>query len=254
MSPWLLALIILILCPIVVLVIFFLILGISCLFIDMNKKYETDSAYYRWLAYFVCRMLETYSRVRLHVEGMEKIPVGSRYMMVANHVSNFDPLMLYAAMYAVDPETIYISKPENFRIIFFGKVIHRLRFLAIDRSSVSASRRVFLEASNEIINNRNSVVVYPEGTRNKGEGMLPLHSAVFIMALRAKAPVVVSTVQGTQEIHKRFPWRSTKVTIRVVDVIPAEWVTSHTLQEISDRAEELMRQDLGIAKETKEEH
>lgn len=164
---------------------------------------------------------------------------------MSNHRSNFDPLVTWVLL--PKEGLVFISKPSNFHLPWFGRFIHRLRFFAIDRSSIAASRRVFADAAAMITSGEASIAVYPEGTRSKSREMLPFHNAVFITAIRAKAPVVVCTIDGTELVSKRWP-RKTRVTLKCLEVIPNDWIAEHTMQELSERVEIAMRNNLGLPK------
>ena len=83
-----------------------------------------------------------------------------------------------------------------------------------------------------------SYCVCPEGTRNRGEGLLPFHDGVFKIAQRAGVPVVVVAVRGTEQIRKNAPWKRTTVYIDVLDVISVQDVQSLSSHELGGRARE----------------
>ena len=225
---------------------FFLWLTINWLLVDKKKKYTDESRYYRFVINISTVIASAVMRIHVHTEGMEKIPREGSVLFVSNHRGNFDPILSWYQLRAWKP--VFISKQENFNLPWFGRYIHRLRFLAIDRSSVAASRHVFMEASHMLQEGTN-IMVYPEGTRSRGENMLPFHTAAFVMAVRSKVPVVVMTIRGTEQVNHNFPWHRTDVYLRVLETIPVSWSEAHTLQELSERAETMMREDLGLTAE-----
>ena len=58
------------------------------------------------------------------------------------------------------------------------------------------------------------------------------------MAKRAKAPVVVMTTKGTNEIAKRMILRPTKVDLNVIEIIDAETVQNMKLSDLSAHVRE----------------
>ena len=86
-----------------------------------------------------------------------------------------------------------------------------------------------------------NVGVFPEGTRNKScEGLLPFHHAVFKAAQEANVPVVVCAVTETQKIHKNVPFGFSTVYLDILEVIPAQFVTSSKRMDISERVNSLL--------------
>ena len=225
-----------------IIVAYFAMLTLFWALVDTKKEYTDESRWYRFLLDLSTRILMFLCGVRANLENGEIVPE-EPFLLVSNHRSNFDPLITW--MLLPKQKLIFISKPQNFHLPWFGRYIHRLRFLAIDRSDLAASRKVFMKASKLMSEEGRGVAVYPEGTRSKGEQMLPFHSAVFITAVRAGVPVVVCTIDGTEKVHLRWP-RTTKIRLRCLEVIPADWIREHSLQQISDRAEAAMRRDLGL--------
>ena len=55
--------------------------------------------------------------------------------------------------------------------------------------------------------NGTSIYIAPEGTRNKGEGLLEFHDASFKLADKSKSPVVPVAINNTDEVfEKHLPW------------------------------------------------
>ena len=67
---------------------------------------------------------------------------------------------------------------------------------------------------------------------------------MFKIAQKASVPVVVMTIQGSEKIKNNYPWRSTKVRFKVLEVLDAEHVKSSKTSDISDEARALIAKDL----------
>ena len=57
-------------------------------------------------------------------------------------------------------------------------------------------------------------------------------------------PVVIAAIRGTEEVHRHFPFRPTRVTLNILDEIPAEKVKAMSTQELSAYSRELIERDL----------
>jgi 1-acyl-sn-glycerol-3-phosphate acyltransferase len=180
-------------------------------------------------------------RVKIHVNGAQKLPEGP-ILFVENHRSNYDPLVTWHAFRR--RRLAFVSKPSNFRIPFFGPLIRRCCFLAIDRENPRNAMQTILKAAKLMTEERMDVAIYPEGTRNKDKGLLPFHNGVFKIAQRANAPIAVLCVTGTENIHKRTPFRRTDVYLDVLEVLPAEQVKREKTEVIGAHVRDLLLKNI----------
>lgn len=121
-------------------------------------------------------------------------------MFVGNHRSNFDPIIEWLVLKPWD--IAFISKGENFKIPFFGRIIRKCCFMPIDRENPRKALRTINKASDLLQSGEVSIGVYPEGTRSKTGELLPFHDGVFHIAKKAGTPIVVMSIRGTEQIHK----------------------------------------------------
>lgn len=224
---YLLASLLLIICAFVVLLV------ISALCVDKDKVYEKDSTFYRFLMNAVVSCVILCCRIRIHVSGREKIPQSSRFVLVGNHVSNFDPIVqLYVLR---DFRLAFVSKEENLRIPIVGRIIRRCCTLAIDRKDARKAMTAITKAIELITADEVSIGIYPEGTRSKTGELLPFHNGVFKIAQKADVPIVVAAIHGSAQVSKRAPWRRTDVYLNFVEVIPASNLKGKRTDVIGER-------------------
>ena len=214
---------------------FLLLMCLSSLGVDKSKPQPVPAPFYSALVRYVMGLLTTVGRVRVHLRGAETLPAG-RYLLVGNHRSAFDPIV--TGWVLREQGLVFISKPENFRIPVVGRIIHKAWFLSIDRENDRAALRTILAAVQLLKQDVASVAIYPEGTRNRGEGLLPLHNGAFKIAQKAGTPIAVVAVRGTERIARRAPWRTTDVYLDVCGVLDAETVHQSKTQEIGEVVKE----------------
>ena len=200
---------------------YILLLIISAMLVDMERDYEQESKFYRFLLNSATFCAAKLIRIKLHVTGKELLPDG-RFLLVANHRSKFDPILTWLIF--GDRQLAFISKPENFKVPVFGRLIHRLCYMPIDRENPRNAVKTINRAVDLINRDVASVAVYPEGTRNYGEGLLPFHNAMFKIAQKAQVPIVIVTVRGTYEIQKNYPLHRSHVYLDVVRVLDKDEV------------------------------
>lgn len=221
---------------------YILLMIVSALLVNMEKEYTQESKFYRFLLNSSTFLATKLIRIKLHVTGMEKLPEG-RFLLVSNHRSKFDPILTWLVFGNLQPA--FISKPENFKVPVFGRLIHRLCFMPIDRENPRNAVKTINRAVDLMNRDVATVAVYPEGTRNYGEGLLPFHNAMFKIAQKANVPVVVLAVRGTYEIQKNYPLHRSHVYIDVIDVLDADTVKHTKTAALGDRVRDTMLAHLG---------
>lgn len=215
---------------------------ICSLFVNPNKEYEKNSKFYRFLYDVTLWLALVITRVKIHVEGMDKLPKDTRFVLVSNHVSNYDALVTTRVFRKYDMAVI--SKPSNFNTFIFGRVVRRCCYLPIDRENARNAVKTINKAGEMMKADEVSVLVYPEGTRNKAaKGLLPFHNSVFKIAHKAGSPIVVMSVRNTERVHKRAPFRRTHVYLTVLDVFSAEEVMEMRTADIGEKVQAILLQD-----------
>ena len=209
-------------------VVYVLFLGVCCLFIDPEKEYDRNSPFCRFLLDSATAAAMKLLRIRVHVSGAEMLPKGTKALFVSNHRSNFDPIVTWYALKKW--KLAFVSKPSNFRIPIFGRIVRKCCFMSIDRENPRKAIPTINRAAKLLGAREVSIGIYPEGTRSRTGQLLPFHNGVFKIARKAEAPVVVLCVTGTDKIAKRTPFRGSDVYLDVLAVLPA----SHIMETKTD--------------------
>ncbi|MBI4515344.1 MAG: 1-acyl-sn-glycerol-3-phosphate acyltransferase [Deltaproteobacteria bacterium] len=155
---------------------------------------------------------------RVHIEGRERIRPGVAYVMVANHQSLLDILVLFRLFVHFK----WVSKIENFRVPAVGWNMRLNRYIELrrgDRQSVAE----MMSACERAIAGGNSIMMFPEGTRSPDGRLRAFKEGAFILAQRTRAPLLPIVVQGTaQALPKRgFVLQGRHaISVRVLDEIP----------------------------------
>lgn len=212
---------------------YILLICISAFLVDTHREYSTNSRYYRWLLNSATGLLLFFGRIKVNVSGEEKIPSDRRFLFVSNHRSKFDPIISWYILRKYD--IAFISKPENFDVPAFGRIIRKCCFIAIDRQNPRNAIKTIIKASELIKSDAVSIGVYPEGTRSKTNDLLPFHNGVFKIAQKANVPIIVASIRGTEKIHKNTPFYSVRVDIDILDVLLPEDICHRKTNQIGDR-------------------
>ena len=179
----------------------------------------------------------------MKVSGRSRLPKnGMKFLYVSNHKSNFDPMISYVIL--KEYNVPFITKMSNFKIPLGGRLMTVVGFTGINREDPLQSLEVMNKCAAFIKEDKGSIGVYPEGTRIKEKGLANFHEGVFSIALKAKCPIVVSTIRNSENIHKNFPFKTSYVNLDIVRTIYPEDYDGLNAKQISDLAKEIMEANL----------
>jgi 1-acyl-sn-glycerol-3-phosphate acyltransferase len=135
-------------------------------------------------------------RVRLTPRGGAALSGRRARVLTLNHSSSLD-LVVFAAHYPIAAVTV--AKAELRRIPALGLATSLLGAIYIDRGDPVAARRTLREAAAQVVAGRLCVLVAPEGTRNRGEELLPFKTGGLELALHADVPVEPIVLRGCRD-------------------------------------------------------
>lgn len=214
-------------------------LAIVGLPVSMKKIFDKPSKFHCKvfnLAYWSCCNV---ARVRIHASGIEQVPFDKHFMFVSNHRSKFDNMIHSIVLNKT--ELAFISKPENFKIPIGRHFMVRGCYMPIERNNPREGLKTILRAISLLNNDAVSIGVFPEGTRSKTLEMLDFKPGCFKIAEKTKCPIVVGVTQGTENIHKNYPWKPTHVNFDVIKVLYPQDYEGKTTVEISDMVYDLIK-------------
>lgn len=216
-------------------------LFVSSWFMSQKKPLKSPSRRCQFFIVETMDWLMRLLRVKITVKGRELIPEGS-CVFVSNHRSCFDPMAMLAVLKG--RHVAFISKESNMKLPLVGNFIHRAGFFGIDRENGMRALRTLKTVSELMKSSGIDVGIYPEGTRSRTGELLEFKTGAFLLAKRADAPVVIVATRGTEGVVKRFPFRSTKVELEVLEVLERERVKSFTMDELSAYVRECLEKAL----------
>ena len=166
-----------------------------------------------------CRFATWLAGMNLEAESLEKIPSGQAVVFMANHQSNSDP----PALLAILPRVAALAKKEFFRLPILGRGMRAVGFIPVDRKNRERAIEAVQEAVESLKGGR-SFVVFPEGTRSRDGRLQPFKKGVFVMAIKAEAPIMPVSISGGSKIMPKgtFAVRPGPVRITFHDPIPTK--------------------------------
>lgn len=200
--------------------------------VDRNKHRTKMNHFALWIMEQGVFLLLLYGRAKWKVNGLEKLPKDAKFLLVHNHLSNFDQILLIFILRKY--EMLWVTKPENFKIPAVGKIMALSGYLPLDRDNAANAVKTIRQASDYIKSDTCSIGICPEGTRSKDHKFHDFKPGSFKIALWGEAPIVIGCIRDTYKIAKRWPWRSTKIYFDVIEVLPYESIKGKTTVEISE--------------------
>jgi 1-acyl-sn-glycerol-3-phosphate acyltransferase len=171
-----------------------------------------DSSLIYKLARFCIRTAGWMSGVRVTVQGQEKILLGKNYVFLANHQSNFDGPML---CHVIPRDWKALIKKEMMRLPVLSLVLKQVQFVPIERQN-SKQAQMGLEMGVQLLKEGKSFIAFPEGTRSRNGQLGEFKKGVFIMAIKAQAPIIPVTILDSNKIQPPGYYGIRPGTIQVV--------------------------------------
>ena len=148
------------------------------------------------LAYKISKSLN----VEFIIEGMDLLP-DTASVIYGNHLSMMDPLALVSIM---EKPTSYLSKKENEKVPFLGKVMKDIEGEFLDRDDIKKSLKTMMHIQSDLEAGNKNWVIFPDGTRNKDPlmNLREFHHGSFRPAMKANVPIVPVAFYGTHSALK----------------------------------------------------
>lgn len=147
---------------------------------------------------------EAFPFARFDIAGIERIPRSGPALLVANHRSYFDPIVLAIAAARAGRAIRFLGKKEVFQPPVFGRLVRSIGTIEVDRGSGSSAP---LEAAARALRAGEVVAILPQGTIPRGpaffEPRLEGRTGAARLAVETEAPVVPIGLWGTERVWPR---------------------------------------------------
>lgn len=134
---------------------------------------------------------------RVRVWGRGNVPEVGGALIVSNHQSFFDPVLIGLGL---GREVDYMARASLFRNALFRRLIRSLNAFPIKREGVDVA--AMREAIARIRQGR-LVLIFPEGTRTRDGSLNPIRRGLTLVSERAQAPIVPALIQGAYQAWPR---------------------------------------------------
>jgi 1-acyl-sn-glycerol-3-phosphate acyltransferase len=178
------------------------------------------------------RMAVWLAGIKLEFSGMEKIPKDRSVLFMPNHQSLADG----PAIFGILPPVLAIAKKEFFTVPVLGRAMILRGFIPLDRKNRERSIQAVDEAAVSLRAGR-SFLAFPEGTRSPDGRLQPFKKGVFMMAIKAEAPIVPISISGSRKIMRKNEWTMHPGVIRITfhESVPTVGCTTADRAKLMER-------------------
>ncbi|MDF2672576.1 MAG: 1-acyl-sn-glycerol-3-phosphate acyltransferase [Clostridiales bacterium] len=179
---------------------------------------------------------------KISVIGEENIPKDRSVVFISNHQGNFDiPILLG---YINKPKA-FIAKIETKKLPLISSWMREMKCVFMDRKDIRQSVQAINDGA-EILREGYSLVIFPEGTRSKGENIGEFKHGSFKLATKAGVPIIPVTIKGSYKMMEqtKFIIRPGKVEIIISKPIETDNLTRDEIKELPDRVKGVIIKEL----------
>ncbi len=134
---------------------------------------------------------------RVRVFGQLNVPRRGGVLIVSNHQSYLDPILLSLGF---ERPVSFMARRTLFRNPAFGRLIAALNAFPVTRGGLDIAA---VREAVRRLQNGECLVVFPEGTRTSDGRIAPLRPGILAIAERANVPLVPAVIQGAFEAWPR---------------------------------------------------
>jgi 1-acyl-sn-glycerol-3-phosphate acyltransferase len=206
------------------------------IFFDDYAANRTTGVWWARLAGYITPM-------RVRVSGRDHIVKGQSYVIVSNHQSMYDVLVLYGWL-GLDIK--WVIKKELRKVPVIGFAAEKGGNIFIDRSHPRGAYESLMAAKKKIVNGT-SIIILPEGTRSRTGGLGEFKKGAFWLARELKLPVLPVTIVNTGKILPpgTFDLFPGTVSIKIHQPIDTASYDDTASVNLIDRVKDLIRSGLG---------
>ncbi|GAB2762785.1 lysophospholipid acyltransferase family protein [Actinomadura fibrosa] len=214
-------------------------LPLLLLFTSRTRFYPQFFILARWWAFFILYGMGFFPKI----EREQRLEKGKSYMLVANHTSMTDIMLMLVAM---KNPFVFVGKKELVKIPLFGYFYKRTCIL-VDRGNQRSRKEVFDRAQKRL-NDGTSICIFPEGgvPDDLSITLDTFKDGAFRLALEHQIPIVPIVFYDNK---KRFPYVLTKgspgrMRVKIKKFLCTEGLGQEEKKNLRENTRELLLQEL----------
>jgi 1-acyl-sn-glycerol-3-phosphate acyltransferase len=222
--------------PILVLVASILVLP-ACIFRPFN--YKNTELFHKIIA----RIGPFLLGLKITIENKEILNETKPAITVSNHQHSYD---LIIASLVQDYRTVTLGKSELKFIPLFGTVFWLAGNILINRGNRDKAKKTMSELNEYIKKNKLSINIFPEGTRNNSDVLLPFKKGAFYTAIETQVPIVINVVNRYTSKIDLSKWQSVDIRVKVLQPVSTIGLTHADVDALMQNVREIMETEINL--------
>ena len=179
---------------------------------------------------------------KFYITGIEYIDRKKAYVMVCNHQSLLDILIIYKTFLNFK----WVGKSSLFKVPIIGWNLWFNNYIQIKRSS-TASQRKMLKKCAQNIQRGSSLMIFPEGTRSRKGELRKFKEGAFLIALQQKTDIVPMVLDDSYKALPEngiIPKNKQKCKLHILPPVPYENFKDMDVKQLSEHIRSIIAAEL----------
>jgi 1-acyl-sn-glycerol-3-phosphate acyltransferase len=165
---------------------------------------------------------------QLHISGETIMEPRKPYVVVCNHQSFADIPLISNLPW----EMKWMAKEELFKIPVVGWMMRLAGDISVDRKNARSGAQALIKAQ-RILEQRCSVMIFPEGTRTTDGRVRQFSEGAFHLAIKAKVAILPLVIEGSRNCLPKHDWKFGKPSDILLKVLPPIETAAMTIDNVS---------------------
>ncbi|MCP5496711.1 MAG: 1-acyl-sn-glycerol-3-phosphate acyltransferase [Leptospiraceae bacterium] len=179
---------------------------------------------------------------RVTINGRERIYSKRTYIIVSNHQSLVDILVLFRLFVHYK----WVSKIEIFKVPLIGWNMVLNRYIKLNRGSTASNREMML-ACEKTLEAGSSILMFPEGTRSPDGEIRSFKKGAFELALKTKKSILPIAIEGSSKAlpKKGFILKGKhQIRVQVLDEIPYQNFANDSVDTLTEKVHLIIKDEI----------
>jgi 1-acyl-sn-glycerol-3-phosphate acyltransferase len=179
--------------------------------------------------------------LKLELENEEILTNCHPSIIIANHQHNFD---IWVVSSVLRRKVVSLGKKELLYLPVFGLVFWLAGNIIVNRGNKKSAKKSLSKVKRHLHKFKISVTIFPEGTRNPKDELLPFKKGAFLTAIQAELPITIFAV--SRYVKKVDLSKPTSCAIRMsfLEPIPTIGLSEKDLPELMSRCRTLLENEI----------
>ena len=208
----------------IILILFWLLL------LSVSRLFDRDPVHYR-TGFLFRKLGKALTQVnpswKIHISGESISDPRRPYVVVCNHQSMADIPLISNLPW----EMKWLAKIELFRLPILGWMLRLAGDISVDRKNPRSGAQALIKAQH-ILEQKCSVMIFPEGTRTLDGRVRQFTDGAFHLAIKAKVSILPLVIEGSHDCIPKNSWKFGKPSEILLKVLPPIETSKLTIQDV----------------------